>query len=245
MRQRRDSGSRFGAAVVAGVVLLCIALGGFTGCKDDPELSGENKITAFKIGEISAAIFEVDQAIRITVVEGTDLQALKPVITISADATVSPASEEAADFRYPVPYTVTAENGVTRTYTVNVYVEAKPEAGTASIEIGWPNAADKQPVIYGLPEKAAQTDPDIKLSVRGNNNLPKEIVISAGGRDGSVSVYDDRITWYVDGSAYGEYVNIITLYAEKYTLQKPHYITFIGTKDGVEYSATITFTVEK
>jgi hypothetical protein len=38
--------------------------------------------------------------------------------------------------------------------------------------------------------------------------------------------------------------NIITINAASYTLKK-HSITFVGVKDGVEYSRTIEFTVVK
>jgi hypothetical protein len=413
MRKRRDSGRRFGAAAAMGVVLLCIALWGFTGCKDDPELSGENKITAFKIGDIVASILEVDQKISITVPAETNLKTLTPVVSVSAKASVSPGSEEAVDISNPVSYTVTAENGVTRTYTVTVLkepvkelkslsvqvlkeeypydtvfdstgivvtgtysdgttetltikseedpngyevtgynkeiagkqnvlvtlngrtavfsVSVKPQAvleslaveqlkttypygedfdstsiivtgtysnGTTrtltikseeepngyevtgynkeksgsqtlvvsldgktsatfsvtvdkekaapSVTIDWPNAADKQPVIYGLPEKDNAGDPDFTLSVGGNGN-PKEIVISAGADNSNngTTVYDQTVSWFVDGVAETSSTNILTIKARDYTLQIPHRITLTGTKNGVEYSTTITFTVVK
>jgi hypothetical protein len=212
----------------------------FTGCENDPELSGENKITAFKIGDIEASIFEVDQQISITTLPAdTDLKKLTPVVTVSSKASVSPGSGVEVDISGPVSYTVTAENGVTRTYLVKV---SKLETGIPSVEIGWPDTADKQPVIYGLPEKTNSTDPDFTLS-RGGKNGPKEIVISAGGR--YEAVYDGDVLWYIDNSSTLYNGNIITIKAEDYTLTIPHRITFIGTKDGVEYSKTITFTVKQ
>jgi hypothetical protein len=130
--------------------------------------------------------------------------------------------------------------GKTRVFTV--YVETEPQAGTPSITISWPNDADKQPVIYGLPAKDKEGDPDFKLSWLGNNGLPKEIVISAGS--GS-QVYDDTGKWYIDNEEKHSGSNIITIKAGDYTLNIPHRVTFVGVKDEVEYSAAITFIVER
>ena len=52
---------------------------------------------------------------------GSNITSLKPTITVSAGATVSPESGEAVDFSAgAVTYTVTAENETTQEYTVNV-----------------------------------------------------------------------------------------------------------------------------
>jgi glucan-binding YG repeat protein len=58
--------------------------------------------------------------IRVTVPAGTDVTALAPTIIVSEGASVSPASGVARDFTAPVTYTVTAENGGAKTYTVTV-----------------------------------------------------------------------------------------------------------------------------
>jgi hypothetical protein len=54
-----------------------------------------------------------------------------------------------------------------------------------------------------------------------------------------------NIKWYVDGQEYPGSFNIITIKAVDYTLKIPHSITFVGTKNNVEYSRIITFTVER
>jgi hypothetical protein len=308
--KKRSCGRPSGSAALAGVVFLCIALSALTGCEDDPVLGGENKITSFKIGNTSGAVDEVAQAVSITVPADEDVAALQPEVTVSENASVNPESGETVDITYPVSYTVTAENGVTRTYTVTVTKEqaarletievttlksdyayggeldpagivvrgyysdgtdkielaadytvtgydaeksgsqkllvtlngktatfqvtvgSKPEERDISVTIGLPNT-NKEPEIFGIPEGG------IKLSASQSNNLPDEIVISAAG----TGVYSS-VTWYIDGS-YPTYTNIITIEAASYTLKIPHYITFVGTKDGVEYSRTIEFTVEQ
>ncbi|MGN1027635.1 MAG: S-layer homology domain-containing protein, partial [Faecousia sp.] len=58
--------------------------------------------------------------ITVTMPAGTDVTSLVPEITVSADAAVSPASGIAQDFTNAVTYTVTAENGTTKIYTVKV-----------------------------------------------------------------------------------------------------------------------------
>jgi hypothetical protein len=165
MRRRRDSGSRFGAAAVTGLVLLCIALG-LMGCEDESDSSGENKIIAFKIGEVLGSIAEVDQQISITVPTATDLINLKPVVTVSEHASVSPGSEETVNITHPVSYTVTAENGVTRTYTVTVSREPGPGAVLESIQ------------IRSLP---IQT-----IYERGESFSPAGLVVIGSYSDGSV-----------------------------------------------------------
>lgn len=59
------------------------------------------------------------------VATGTDITALAPEFTLSAGATILPASGVAQDFSKPVEYTVTSADGMlVRTYTVSVRTEA-------------------------------------------------------------------------------------------------------------------------
>jgi hypothetical protein len=51
---------------------------------------------------------------------GTNLSALAPTYTTSLFATGSPASATSRDFRFPQTYTITAEDGSTKNYTVTV-----------------------------------------------------------------------------------------------------------------------------
>lgn len=62
-----------------------------------------------------------DGTITFKVLDGADITALVPTITVSEGATVTPASGEAQDFSNPVTYTVVSEDyGTTNTYTVSV-----------------------------------------------------------------------------------------------------------------------------
>jgi len=59
-------------------------------------------------------------SISVTVPYATDVTALVPKITASADATIAPASGTRRDFSKPQTYTVTGKDGSTKTYTVTV-----------------------------------------------------------------------------------------------------------------------------
>lgn len=65
-------------------------------------------------------------AISVTMPYGTDVTNLTPTITVSENAAVVPGSGVPQNFTAPVSYTVTAEDGTTKTYTVTVVV-AEPD----------------------------------------------------------------------------------------------------------------------
>lgn len=69
-----------------------------------------------------AVINSTDHTIAIDVVPGTDPSSLKPQITISNGATITPDTSQAQDFTDPVIYTVTGFDGSTQDWTVTVTV---------------------------------------------------------------------------------------------------------------------------
>jgi hypothetical protein len=92
----------------------------------------DKQITAFTIPgqKGNTVLSESEKTIDVTMPVGTDMRALIPTIAISANATVSPASEVAQDFSKPMVYTVTAQDGTTRDYTVVVQEAAKSNVNT-------------------------------------------------------------------------------------------------------------------
>lgn len=75
-----------------------------------------------KCGEIKGT------EIRLYQPDGTDVTAITPDITVSANASISPESGVPQDFTNPVKYTVTAQDGTQKTYTVTVVIgEAPPK----------------------------------------------------------------------------------------------------------------------
>lgn len=89
-----------------------------------------------------AVIDAENHSVSVTVVTGTDATALTPTITVSEQATISPASGATQDFSAPVSYTVTAGNGATQEWTVTVTVEPAPLSSASDI------------LTFSLPEEA-------------------------------------------------------------------------------------------
>ena len=82
------------------------------------------KIGAFVVNGVSGTVDNTTGTITVTLPNGTDLTSLAPVITISGAKSISPASGATVDLSSPVTYTLTLEDGTTKTYTVRAYVEA-------------------------------------------------------------------------------------------------------------------------
>ncbi|MGS0524799.1 PKD domain-containing protein [Zobellia nedashkovskayae] len=85
------------------------------------EGSDQNAITAFGLtGQTDVDIDDTAGTVTVTVPNGTELNSAPSVLNISPNATVNPAIGDAQDFSGAVTYTVTAENGDEREWTVNV-----------------------------------------------------------------------------------------------------------------------------
>lgn len=96
-------------------------------------LSGENDILAFVLpAQIGNAVIDpVTHTVSAVVPNGTGLQALAPVITISPNATINPVSGATVDFSAgPVNYTVIAQNGNMQVWAVTVTEELLPNNAT-------------------------------------------------------------------------------------------------------------------
>jgi len=106
--------------------VLVVVFVGFSSCggtKDN--LSSEKDILSFKVGsntwQLSGTQFSFSYD------KGTEIGNLSPSIEISPKATVKPASGESQDFsnEKAVTYTVTAEDGSTKTYTAKAIVKTQ------------------------------------------------------------------------------------------------------------------------
>ncbi|MDR2404204.1 MAG: DUF5018 domain-containing protein [Spirochaetaceae bacterium] len=89
--------------------------------------------------------------------EGTDARSLSPAVTYIGKS-LSPASGEAGDFRSPVFYTVTGEDGSSRDYIVRVYV--KDDASKAIVRFaidvsGGSGTGDSTLTAEGVIDEAA------------------------------------------------------------------------------------------
>ncbi len=99
--------------------------------------SPQKDITAFAFNGLSPAVAATingtTKTISATVPAGTDATKLVPTIVASAKATVSPATGVAQDFSKEVSYTVTAEDGSTQVYKVNVIKAIVPKSSAKDI----------------------------------------------------------------------------------------------------------------
>lgn len=91
----------------------------------DPPLSNQNDIISFlfTINEVTTPLSFENREASILLPAFTDVTKLTPTIEISDKATVKPASGTPQDFTNPVTYTVTAENGDTKKFTIRVSLE--------------------------------------------------------------------------------------------------------------------------
>ncbi|WP_234859274.1 DUF5018 domain-containing protein [Aquimarina aquimarini] len=76
--------------------------------------------------DIVAVIDQNTHTITAQVPYGTDITALKPAITFSAGATITPNSMQAQDFTNPVAYTATANDGSTQVYQLHITTALNP-----------------------------------------------------------------------------------------------------------------------
>ena len=86
-----------------------------------------NDIREFRFPNLQPASIS-KTGIRLTVPFATDITALAPMIKVSADATVVPASGSSRDFSTPQTYIVTARDGSTKSFVVTVKKAAVSEA---------------------------------------------------------------------------------------------------------------------
>ena len=99
--------------------------------------NSEAEILSFSLPELmSDSMIDSEGAtVWAEVVFGTDVTSLSPSITVSEGATIDPESGEETDFSDPVEYTVTAEDGTIKTWSVSVTVAANTAADILMFEL--------------------------------------------------------------------------------------------------------------
>ncbi|WP_157960740.1 hypothetical protein [Nubsella zeaxanthinifaciens] len=125
-----------------------------------PILSEAKQLTTFGFSkadnpslsiDVAAVVDETGKTIKATMPYGTDLSALKASFTISAKATlkiggvVQVSGATANSFLQTLTVTVTAENGTTQNYTIDISV-AQPPAGGSNIVVKREEFAPGPPV---------------------------------------------------------------------------------------------------
>ncbi|WP_194530421.1 DUF5018 domain-containing protein [Zobellia roscoffensis] len=99
-----------------------------------------------------------------------NLTGLTPVITISEKATISPKSGVAQDFTKEVIYTVTAENGTTNIYKVNLANEDE-DAENKNVVFSFMNLAEGRSNFNHIKQPEAEAD-SIQYRIPYLSNIP-------------------------------------------------------------------------
>jgi hypothetical protein len=129
-----------------------------------------NGLTPAVVGTVNATAHTV----ALTVPYGTNVTALVPTITVSALATVSPATAVAQNFTAPVVYTVTAQDGTTQAWTVTVTISVGINEVTENVASIYPNPAN-----------------DV-VNVKMNNTINKIEVVNMNGQVVAESVINNN-----------------------------------------------------
>jgi hypothetical protein len=164
-------------------ILLPLALVALGCIKEDKfGLSDFKEIKAFEIpGQASVTtIRPADRRIEIPFDEGADVSALAPSrIEISNLAAISPGVGEPRDFREPVIYTVTAEDGSEAQWEVSVVVaEAQPQLPNSAFDQWYAVGGYQQPGADAASTIWDTANPGLAL-VGGANTTPEDL----GGGD--------------------------------------------------------------
>lgn len=147
----------------------------FNGELTDDKASSEAKILTFSLKDIETKSTIEGEKITLTVenADGDKIVEAMPEITISENATVSPAIDVAQDFTKAVEYTVTAEDGITTIkYTVNVIVGKNKEAAITKFGLKGLNTSEaviaddkiSLSVDFADADKLKEVFPEIEIS---------------------------------------------------------------------------------
>ncbi len=122
---------------------ILLFMGGllFSACEKEDVLSSKNEILSFVFEVNNNPQLEHNVIGKITNTDiiaevpfGTSTNSLIPSIEISAGASIGPAGDVSTDFLNPVSYTVTAEDGSTKTFSVSVPISPAPYIGSWETE---------------------------------------------------------------------------------------------------------------
>lgn len=136
-----------------------------------PPKSTEKQVLTFSFGTlnpvVSATINQGAKTITATVPAETNLAVLIPTLTLSAKATVSPASGVSQDFTKPIVYIVTAEDGTTQAY--QAFIDKRIVA-TVPAALGLSDFYKKYIDAGGIPVVSSAKVPDEAL-IQARNNI--------------------------------------------------------------------------
>ena len=168
----------------------------------------EIKTFSFKTLNINASIDSVQRNITANLPFRTDASLLAPTITISPKATISPASDIVQNFTKPVLYTVTAEDGSSQTFTVNISIKSSEKQITSfsfkTLNINASIDSIQRNITATLPSysiDASLLSPTITISAKATispssdiiQNFTKPVLYVVTAEDGSRQTFTVNI----------------------------------------------------
>jgi hypothetical protein len=177
------------------------------------------EIQSFTIGSNIGVISETD--ISVTVPYETDVTELAPAVIFSGKS-LNPASGTAQDFSSPVTYTVTADDGSTKSYIITVTVNQ--QGGKPSISVEFTGITDEQ----------------IDLTADAQKNLSRKAHDELGI---SVNGAPLVVVWFIDGERRMDLTGAgIAIAADDFPVGV-HYVSALVYRNGIPYSNELAFRV--
>ena len=230
------------------VMAICLAVVTmFSSCEKE---SNKHQILSFGFTTPPAVgvIDEAAKTIAVAVPVGTDVTALAPVITISENATVSPASGVATNFTNPVKYTVTAEDGSTAEYMVTVTVGA----GGVPIELTSPITENTTLKDLGLPIDYFFAGSNLEVKNNATLTIEAGVTIQFRKADGALAIVDgatikaigtaDKHIQFIGGATKGSWDGLII---ETSTDNQLQYVDILNAGDATDGAVSLYYTGSK
>ena len=196
------------------------------------DLSSANDIISFGFTNPSSQGVITGNSVSISVPFGTDLKKLTPTFTISADASISIGSvkqisgQTSNDYTNIITYLVTAEDGTTKSYTVQVTLLPAPKSKECDI-IAY---SFKTPAVVGTINGTA-----ISLTVLAGTNVTKlisEFTVSVG------STVKVGATNQVSGQTTNDFTNpILYVVTAEDGITSKQYIVTVTTSQTIKNNA--------
>lgn len=189
------------------ILLFLLFAISITGCDEEESKSSEMAILAFSFNQLNPNIqAEINgNSILLVVPYGTDLSQLAATIDISEKASISPNTSVKQDFSNPVTYTVTAEDGQTQKYIVEVEVIKNTERDILTFafnELDPPVEAviDAETiyveVVYGtdvtslVPSVEISSDATILPGIGVVTDFSEAVTYTVTAQDGKIKTYE-------------------------------------------------------
>ncbi|MBB6005707.1 DUF5018 domain-containing protein [Arcicella rosea] len=212
--------------------------------------SSQRKITKFSFSGLTpvvdATIDEANKKITAVVPATVDISKLIPTITVSLKAKLSPETGKAQDFSNDITYTVTAEDGSTATYKVQVSRTKLSAKDILSFSFN-----DFSPAVIAKIDNTTKTITATVSSTADLSKLKANITVSERAKvtpaSGTILDFSKPVSFTVtaeDGSTQ-IYTATITKEAPVSTSTLPSSITYISNPFRVSVKSTIKLTWEK